>query len=215
MSCTKTYSGTGIGLSRSFKVSKLPLIAGASNSKASHSDARNDDIKRKSEVVSAQQTVEDNIADRNKPLPISTLSFEALVKLRHFLLRSPSAIAKLRLVDIVGATDESGNISKPAVRKGKICASRGSTNGGGGGETIPCNLIDSFPFERCEIVATVVKRKDVYTTCRRWVQMKASVDSEKQKGKEVVRDVELVKEVVSLIFYEREVLPDSQTALEV
>ena len=188
------------GLARSFQTSKLSRQRTSKRRVTSHADVLDHNSRKKS-ATTAQGLPTAGVSHVQQPATPS-LSTEALVKLRHFLLRSPRAVAKLRLVDIVGEQDPDGVTQEPAVRKGRIRASLGIDGDRVG--MAPCNLIDAFPFERCEVVATVVKQKVLYTTTRQLVLHRDNEGRIDEKGKQPATEEEQIRDVVSLIIYERE-----------
>ena len=123
-------------------------------------------------------------------------------------LKSSNAIAKLRVADIVGAVDTLGHAIPPNVRLGKLNLPRSST--GGAEQPIKCSIISSYPFERCEIVGTITKKRMSYIVRKRPVQvhqaMAAGLYDRKGKGKatqaELEREVEVERECINLVFYD-------------
>lgn len=145
-------------------------------------------------------------------------------KLRLYLITSPRSIAKLQIVDIVGEVDDEGNRSEPLVRRGKIVrtkarrkqkdalnpgpskyrynydSSKGDHGSSGDIDSIPCCMVGAFPFERCELVATVVKKHITYRSVKHTIRVKGK--GKAKPGAEEV--VEVLLDEVSKIYYERE-----------
>lgn len=133
----------------------------------------------------------------------------------NVFLRSTRSICPLQIVDIVGSTnEETGTTHPPTVRKGKIKISPSSHV-----QSIPCCIIDAYPFERCEIVATIVKKTVLYRQ-RRVPGMNNGSSSSHQtlshnaegsshsngkgKGRADDQDGEEIREDINLMFYECE-----------
>jgi len=89
------------------------------------------------------------------------------------------------VVDIVGATSQEGIQQRPAVRKGRIAVSANKA------EWPLCNLVDCFPFEKCEIVATIVKKNIIKSYTR---QNTCAVGGQDESG--------VKREIIEKIYYE-------------
>jgi hypothetical protein len=136
----------------------------------------------------------------NKPLSTSEAT-----KLNLFL-RSARSVVPLQIADILGVIDDrTGERSISIVRKGKIRTSSNHDN-----DTInagiQCCIIEAQPFEKCEIVATVVKKNAIY---RQAAALRRSTTESSifytGKGKErAIDELTDVKEEAQLIFYECE-----------
>lgn len=130
----------------------------------------------------SNSNVKSNIAcTKTGSAPVSSAGPFALdavqAKQLSLFLKSKRSTVKLRLADIAGVTDESGQFLAPAVRRGKIPAA------GHGSAGVPCCLIDRMPFERCEVVAMVVKKTVLYNTCREYLYSGSGAADDKGKGK--------------------------------
>lgn len=129
----------------------------------------------------------------------------------NLFLRSSRSIAPLRIADIQGVIDETtGEQSSPAVRKGRMRTSSNNTSTSHTSSSgIQCCIIDSFPFDKCEIVATVVKKNAIYRQAR---PLYNSYD--KGKGRAVSNDGRgddaATKEEIQLIFYECKFQPSKR-----
>lgn len=140
-----------------------------------------------------------------------TLNLSAVEIQRLLLfLKSSRAIPKLSVADITGSVDAQGERIPPPVRTGRLRLPSSTSRSSNTPTTAACCMIGSLPFERCEIVATVVKKYIAYMNIRRRVTTREAIAGgfidRKGKGKatqqELDAEIEVQKETISLIFYE-------------
>ena len=135
----------------------------------------------------------------------------------NLYLKSARSVVKLQVVDIVGRVGDDGHTQPARVRKGRIplhakrrtgavASARNKPSSG-----IACCLVERIPFERCEVVATVVKTKVIYTIKREkersrpWKgKGRATATATEGAGGDSVDQEEATREEVSLIFYDSE-----------
>ena len=136
-----------------------------------------------------------------------------LVTRLNLYIKSARSIVKLQVVDIVGRVNDEGQTQPARVRKGRIPlhaeqrAGIGASSRNKASSGITCCLVERIPFERCEVVATVVKTKVIYTVKREkersrpWKGKGRATDG---AGGDNVDQEEPTHEEVSLIFYDSE-----------
>lgn len=199
-------------VSHSYTVTKSSYRQPGWQGASTTTTSRKRPLSRESRSSSTDSTSSDD-RQSSRPAPaVVVAAIEGLSSLEarrlRLYLKSSNAIAKLRVADIVGAVDPFGHDIPPSVRLGKLNLPRSST--GGAEQPIKCSIISSYPFERCEIVGTITKKRMSYIVRKRPVQVHQAIAAglydRKGKGKatqaELEREVEVERECINLVFYD-------------